>query len=665
MADPIRRTETVHIDEASCKATSTPQWFLENRIATHPVTHNNQLELFICGEEGFSDIADQIRNAKKSIDICCWGFDPGMELVRGLASTTWPRGETYGDLLNEKRKRGVKIRILVWFDQLAVNLQNPENIPGWTHDSNPPIKDWTFTLADADKISTKRSQRTEFGPQSERAAYCANWWSAAMGGKFPGLEVRTRDGQASKIKASLASEKHQPSGLWDTQVEKIGLERMGTHHQKTILIDYDYEDGMKAVGYVKGLNSVTDYWDTIEHLIENPRRETGKKREAKEGVQVKDPKKSDNGFHTFKPYRDYACRISGGALVAVHENFVSAWNRAPARTKEEPKKEITKGKSNSPPDIIPSALKRKVAPGSHSSVQIVRTQPQEDDKTIKEMYFRATEVAAAATGYLYIENQYFQYQEWAERLIEARKKMMTGWKAGCAKTGKQKPDMPLLHVFIVIPVPERAEMIPRTYDILAVLGQQDGMTGQSAQIAQENARTAYPRMAHDEFGVATPVAYELPTVVKWANEIQKPNIDMLEEKYGLKVAVAMLQTSGMDQRRMRYREIYIHSKLLLVDDGFFSLGSANLNQRSMAVDSELNLATNDADKATDLRKRIWKQLMGDKDGTSTDLATDVKKAFREWTKRMDVNLQQKKKSKSMTGFLLPLDDNRSALIRLS
>jgi phosphatidylserine/phosphatidylglycerophosphate/cardiolipin synthase-like enzyme len=153
--------------------------------------------------------------------------------------------------------------------------------------------------------------------------------------------------------------------------------------------------------------------------------------------------------------------------------------------------------------------------------------------------------------------------------------------------------------------------------------------------------------------------------VKWANEIQKPNIDMLEEKYGLKVAVAMLQTSGMDQRRMRYREIYIHSKLLLVDDGFFSLGSANLNQRSMAVDSELNLATNDADKATDLRKRIWKQLMGDKDGTSIDLGADVKKAFSEWTKRMDVNLQQKNMFKSMTGFLLPLDDNRSALIRLS
>jgi phosphatidylserine/phosphatidylglycerophosphate/cardiolipin synthase-like enzyme len=101
-----------------------------------------------------------------------------------------------------------------------------------------------------------------------------------------------------------------------------------------------------------------------------------------------------------------------------------------------------------------------------------------------------------------------------------------------------------------------------------------------------------------------------------------------------------------------------------VDDGFFSLGSANLNQRSMAVDSEINLATNDAEKATELRKRIWKQLLGDSTGTNTDLAVDVTKAFGEWVERMKDNLDQKKRSQAMTGFLLPLGDNRSSTIRL-
>jgi phosphatidylserine/phosphatidylglycerophosphate/cardiolipin synthase-like enzyme len=36
--------------------------------------------------------------------------------------------------------------------------------------------------------------------------------------------------------------------------------------------------------------------------------------------------------------------------------------------------------------------------------------------------------------------------------------------------------------------------------------------------------------------------------------------------------------------------VYIHSKLLLVDDGFLSVGSANMNNRSMGLDTELNVS---------------------------------------------------------------------------
>ncbi|MGZ8453312.1 MAG: phospholipase D-like domain-containing protein [Candidatus Binatia bacterium] len=38
---------------------------------------------------------------------------------------------------------------------------------------------------------------------------------------------------------------------------------------------------------------------------------------------------------------------------------------------------------------------------------------------------------------------------------------------------------------------------------------------------------------------------------------------------------------------------YIHSKLLLVDDRFLSIGSANMNNRSMGYDTELNVAWDD------------------------------------------------------------------------
>src|SRR5471032_2273184 len=139
MTDPLKRTETTHIDEVGREATSTVQWLLENRnkegSITHPITHNNKLTMFMGGEEGFADIADQIAKAEGSIDICCWGFDPGMELVREN-SATWPRGETYGDLLIAAGKRGVRVRLLVWYDPAAVEGNNPRNMPGHTHGQN-------------------------------------------------------------------------------------------------------------------------------------------------------------------------------------------------------------------------------------------------------------------------------------------------------------------------------------------------------------------------------------------------------------------------------------------------------------------------------------------------------------------------------------------------
>jgi phosphatidylserine/phosphatidylglycerophosphate/cardiolipin synthase-like enzyme len=189
------------------------------------------------------------------------------------------------------------------------------------------------------------------------------------------------------------------------------------------------------------------------------------------------------------------------------------------------------------------------------------------------------------------------------------------------------------------------------------------MTGQSTFIDQENKKT-YTGVKYDELGNSTGAVYTRPAVVEFANGIDKPSVNALEKKYGLKVAVAMLQTSALDKGRMRYREIYIHSKLLLVDDSFFSLGSANLNQRSMAVDSEINLATNDANKAADLRQKIWGKLSGGTvDGRSASPG-EIHQAFSEWGKLMKTNSKRKINSQLMKGFLLPLQDNRSATLRL-
>ena len=77
---------------------------------------------------------------------------------------------------------------------------------------------------------------------------------------------------------------------------------------------------------------------------------------------------------------------------------------------------------------------------------------KEDDKTIKALYFQATDIAAAVGGYIYIENQYFQYEEWAQRLVKQCKARAALWRSAAAKSGKPMEDMPVLHVFVVAPV---------------------------------------------------------------------------------------------------------------------------------------------------------------------------------------------------------------------
>lgn len=437
------------------------------------------------------------------------------------------------------------------------------------------------------------------------------------------------------------------------------MEHHGTHHQKPILIDFAYRQGEKAVGYVMGLNSLTSYWDTPEHAVENQLREQGGDKTLKEETQGVEDK---HDFETIKPYRDYACRIDGGrALIPIHENFEGAWERADgAKTK----RYVC--------SVPPSALLRKAAPGD-STVQIVRTQPEEDDFTIKDIYFNATRVAAGGTGYLYLENQYFQYEEWAKHLLAIRKKVIAGWNRNCAKIGKGAEDVPVMHVFVVIPAPEAAEMIPRTYETLAPLGQQAGLKGQVEMIDKFNGVGKAGQPESKQFfsrgGNGTPVT--LPEVVTAANKIDKPSMLTLEDIYGLQVCVAVLNACEFNeaQRQWRYREIYIHSKLLLIDDGFFTLGSANLNQRSMAVDSEINLATNDRHHATNLRKRIWTQLATKKNDGGNATPQEIAKTLKDWVKLMNLNKKRQKArstnpaDKKMEGFIVPLDDGRSSTAR--
>jgi PLD-like domain len=71
-----------------------------------------------------------------------------------------------------------------------------------------------------------------------------------------------------------------------------------------------------------------------------------------------------------------------------------------------------------------------------------------------------------------------------------------------------------------------------------------------------------------------------------------------------------LATSADIDGEAHYRPIYVHAKVAIVDDLWSTVGSANLNNRGMRDDTEMNVAVLDAELARGLRLMLWAEHLG-------------------------------------------------------
>lgn len=99
---------------------------------------------------------------------------------------------------------------------------------------------------------------------------------------------------------------------------------------------------------------------------------------------------------------------------------------------------------------------------------------------------------------------------------------------------------------------------------------------------------------------------------------------------GLKIHICTLVAP--DSHPDNWLPVYVHAKLMTVDDAFMTLGSANVNIRSMNVDSELNICHENSDITKPLRKKLW--------GLHTNGAGDLDdyaSSFKAWGTILDRN----------------------------
>ena len=124
------------------------------------------------------------------------------------------------------------------------------------------------------------------------------------------------------------------------------------------------------------------------------------------------------------------------------------------------------------------------------------------------------------------------------------------------------------------------------------------------------------------------------------------------EKEGIKVHICTLVAED-------WEEIYIHSKLCLINDTFATLGSANINTRSMQIDSELNVAVESQPASYKIRHETWgwhtngnTEMNPGEQLIDPSLAGDV---FDTWYEELDNNKGAKDKNKKRLMPLLEFD----------
>ncbi len=570
-----------HTNEAICSA----PWYVQN--TEYPPAKATYQPL-INGEEAFRAVHLAIAGATKTIDIICWGFQPSMYFIRDGSAPC------IGELLMSKAREGVRVRLLGW--------EMPFNSAGVAGEANLPGKG-TIRIKDRALQSATEDQ---YAYDHQWFADCAVPDSKAAGRGADGMPVFVSRGFSWDERAEIA---HQVkySGL-DPQISRQmrnTLRFSATHHQKSVLVDYERVDS--AVGFVMGHNMLDEYWDTDRHSALN-----------RSGNHKPAPNLGPRGA---QPRQDISGQVSGPILEHLHHNFATAWRKETG----EDLLVLRQAKQVGPQLQCTPGATRQIA-------QIVRTQPQDGKRDIERIYLKAVN---NATQFIYIENQYFRWPPLAEAIK----------KAALDQTGNGRdPGLHgALHLFVVTNATNdgvgagtlntqrmleslgRAETIPEVTKLLLI------------KQAQKDAPPRPQPDSRDQAGQR-----ELAQWQADRDQEAKKIVDstlVLQPIPGLKVHVCSLVAPDSPAGKP-WMPVYIHSKLMIVNDVFTTHGSANINTRSMQVDSELNIAHEWVSVTRALRRRLW-GLHTNGMGAQDDPAV----AFDMWQDIIDKNNKNQKSKK--------------------
>lgn len=318
--------------------------------------------------------------------------------------------------------------------------------------------------------------------------------------------------------------------------------------------------------------------------------------------------------------RTSPCQLSGPILEHLHHNFAVAWRKETGENLIVTRQSMKVG--------------RELRPlGMPQMAQILRTQAQEGKYDIERLYLKAIN---NATQFIYIENQYFRWPPLAEFIKSVA--------ATQTKAGRDPGLHGALHLFVITNATDDGigAGTVNTQRMLESLGRANTIPGVTKlRRIQKLQREAPPRPRpepRDRVGQMELAQWQAE-LDRQTQEIKDSSV-LPEEIPGLKVHICSLVAPDSPAGKP-WMPVYIHFKLMIINDVFTTQGSANINTRSMQVDSELNIAHEWMSVTQALRRRLW-NLHTNKKGSQDD----AKKAFAAWQEIIKENKERQADKKN-------------------
>ena len=365
-------------------------------------------------------------------------------------------------------------------------------------------------------------------------------------------------------------EKDQSNIIADQIVKSIY-----SHHQKIIITDTEVNnsDQRGIMAFIGGYDLTCGRWDTQDHLLFT----SGKQEYANDFYQSSADVQAEYGPRL--PWHDVHCRLTGPAAQDILRNFEERWKKqvhqradllsanrnevlldAPANNLDNDKwqVQILRSINEDSADFDPAKLNRLMS--------------KRGRKTEASISRGSVLLVRRAKKFIYIENQYFSGSSFA-------------WLEG--KTDKSRHLLPLEIIYkieekiragqrfaVYIVIPMRPEGKPDKPEV------RDSLLNQRRTI-----HMMYRRIAE---------------VIKLVGSNAHPTdylnfycLGKREPDAGDNTSSSASSSplSGEDKlKKSRRFMIYVHSKMMIVDDSHIIVGSANANQRSMGGNRDTEIA---------------------------------------------------------------------------